>query len=113
MVVSDGEQPGMVNSMASGGCVISGAQVLRSLLFSNVRVQAHASVEESVVMPEVEIGRNCRIRKAVIDRGCRIPEGTVIGENPKEDGKRFRVTAEGVVLVTRNMLGQKHLPYVR
>jgi glucose-1-phosphate adenylyltransferase len=112
MTVSDGEQPSMVDSMASGGCVISGARVLRSLLFSNVRVNAHARVEESVIMPEVEIARHCRIRKAVIDRGCHIPEGMVIGEDLEEDAKHFRVTPKGVVLITRNMLGQKDIPYV-
>lgn len=95
-----------VNSMVSGGCVISGAHLRGSLLFSNVKVHSFALVEDSVVLPEVEVGRHARIRKAIVDRGCRIPEGLVIGENLEEDRKRFRVTDKGVVLVTPEMLHQ-------
>ena len=102
----EGRRGFAVNSMVSGGCVISGSQVRHSLLFSNVKVHSYALVEDSVLLPEVEIGRNCRIRKAVIDRGCKIPDGTVIGENHEEDAKRFRVTDRGVVLVVPEMLGQ-------
>jgi glucose-1-phosphate adenylyltransferase len=112
-VVGEGEKPSFVDSMASGGCIISGAQVLHSLLFSDVRVHAHAQVVESVLLPEVEVSRHCRIHKAILDRGCHIPEGMVIGENVEEDAKRFRVTSQGVVLVTRDMLGQKAKYYVR
>ncbi len=64
-------------------------------------------LEETVVLPEVSIGRDCRIRKAVIDRGTRVPDGTVIGEDPDADARRFRVTRGGVVLVTAEMLGQR------
>lgn len=95
-----------VSSMVSGGCIISGATLRRSLLFSNVRVNAHSNVTESVILPEVEIGEHCRIRRAVIDRGCKIPHGMVIGENLEEDAKRFRVTPKGIVLVVPEMLGQ-------
>jgi len=95
-----------VNSMVSGGCVISGAQVRHSLLFSNVKLHSYATVEDSVLLPEGEVGRNCRIRRAVIDRGCKIPEGMVIGEDLEADAKRFRVTSKGVVLVVPEMLGQ-------
>ena len=112
-IIGDGEKPSFVDSMASGGCVIGGAQVLHSLLFSDVRVHAHAKVEESILLPEVEVSRHCRIRKAILDRGCHIPKGMVIGENLEEDAKRFRVTSQGVVLVTRDMLGQKAKYYVR
>ena len=112
-VVSEGVQPSMVDSMAASGCVIAGAHLSCSLLFSNVRVQAHARVEQSVLLPEVTVARHCRIRKAVIDRAVQIPEGTVIGENLEEDAKRFRVTSQGVVLITRDMLGQKAPPFVR
>jgi len=112
-IFNEGERRGMaIDSMVSGGCVISGAQVNRSLLFSNVKVHSYASVEDSVLLPEVDVGRHCRIRKAVIDRGCRLPEGMVIGENAEEDKQRFRVTAKGVVLVTPDMLGQS-LHFVR
>jgi glucose-1-phosphate adenylyltransferase len=106
-IVSDSEQPGMVDSMASAGCVVTGAHIERSVLFFNVVVQSHAQVQESVLLPEVEIGRHARIRRAIVDRGCIIPEGMVIGENPAEDARRFRVTSQGVVLVTRAMLHQQ------
>lgn len=101
-----------IDSMVSGGCVISGATVRHSLLFSNVRVHSYAEVVDSVVLPDVDIGRNARIRRAVIDKGCRIPPGTVIGEDPGEDARRFHVTEGGVVLVTPDMLGQR-LHYAR
>ncbi|MFO1430173.1 MAG: glucose-1-phosphate adenylyltransferase [Candidatus Competibacteraceae bacterium] len=106
-IVSDGEQPSAVDSMVSSGCVIAGAHLWCSLLFFNVIVNAHTRLEESVLLPEVEIGRNCRIRKAIIDKSCIIPDGTVIGEDPEEDAKRFRVSSQGVVLVTRDMLQQR------
>ena len=96
-----------VNSMVSGGCIICGAVVRHSLLFSNVRVDSEASVTDSVVLPNVLIERGCRIRRAVIDKGCRLVAGTVIGENSEEDSKRFYVSPRGVVLVTPEMLGQQ------
>jgi glucose-1-phosphate adenylyltransferase len=106
-VFDDEERRGMaVDSMVSGGCVISGAKVTSSLLFSNVRVNSYTSVNQTVVLPDVNIGRNCRINKAVIDRGCDIPEGTIIGEDPTADAERFYVSEKGVVLVTPEMLGQ-------
>jgi glucose-1-phosphate adenylyltransferase len=106
-VFDDDERRGMaVDSMVSGGCVISGAKVQDSLLFSNVRVNSYSEVDHSVVLPDVNIGRNCRITKAVIDRGCDIPEGTIIGEDPQADAERFYVSEQGVVLVTPEMLGQ-------
>jgi glucose-1-phosphate adenylyltransferase len=101
-----------VDSMVSGGCVISGALVRRSLLFSSVRVEKQSILEDSVVLPDVEIGQRCRIRKAVIDKGCRIPDGTVIGEDRENDRKRFHLSEGGVVLVAPEMLGQE-LHYVR
>jgi glucose-1-phosphate adenylyltransferase len=105
-VFDDEDRRGMaVDSMVSGGCIISGATVRHSLLFSNVVVNSYAEVHESVVLPNVEVGRYSRIRKAVIDKGCRIPEGTVIGEDPAEDARRFHVSPGGVVVVTPEMLG--------
>jgi glucose-1-phosphate adenylyltransferase len=101
-----------VDSMVSGGCVISGSYVRNSLLFSNVRVNSFSRVEDSVVLPDVNVGRKCRITRAVIDRGCEIPEGTVIGEDPAADAERFHVSEGGVVLVTPEMLGQV-IHYVR
>jgi len=101
-----------VDSMVSGGCVISGATVRHSLLFSNVKVNSFALLQHAVVLPDVRIGRHCRIQHAVIDKGCLVPPGTVIGENLEEDAKRFHVTPGGVVLVTPEMLGQE-LHHVR
>jgi glucose-1-phosphate adenylyltransferase len=101
-----------VDSMVSGGCVISGAKVRHSLLFSNVRVNSYTTLQDTIVLPEVNIGRHCRITKAIIEKGCEIPEGTIIGENRAEDEKRFHVSPGGVVLVTTDMLGQKR-HYVR
>jgi glucose-1-phosphate adenylyltransferase len=98
--------------MVSGGCIISGAEVRHSLLFSNVRVNSFSVVRDSVVLPEVSVGRHCRITKAIIDRGCNIPANTVVGEDLEEDSKRFHVSPGGVVLVTPDALGQK-LHYAR
>ena len=96
-----------IDSMISGGCIISGATVRKSLLFSNVRVHSYSEIEQAVVLPDVEIQRHCRLRKVIIDRGCSIPEGSVIGCDKKQDASNgFRVTSRGVTLVTREMLGQ-------
>ncbi|MDH3420438.1 MAG: glucose-1-phosphate adenylyltransferase [Gammaproteobacteria bacterium] len=97
-----------IDSMVSGGCIISGAKVKRSLLFSNCVVRSYSQVKDSVILPGVEIGRHCRVLKAIIDRGTVIPDGTVIGEDHDADRERgFRVTPSGIVLVTPEMLGQK------
>lgn len=101
-----------VDSMISGGCIVSGALIRHSLLFSDVRVESHSVVEDSVILPEVRIGAHCRIRKAVIDKGCKVPDGTVIGHDPVHDAQRFRVTESGVTLVVPEMLGQR-LHHVR
>ncbi len=93
-----------INSLVSGGCIVSGATVRDSVLFSNVRVHSYSMVECSVVLPEVEIGKGCRIKNVVIDRRCTLPEGLVIGEDPELDAKRFYRSPNGVVLVTRSML---------
>jgi glucose-1-phosphate adenylyltransferase len=102
-----GREGKALDSIVSAGCVISGADIRNSLLFSNVKVHSYAQVRDSVILPEVDIGRHCRIYRAVIDRGCILPEGTVIGENREEDKRRFRVTDKGITLVTPEMLGQK------
>jgi glucose-1-phosphate adenylyltransferase len=95
-----------LNSLVSGGCIISGARVERSLLFWNVRVNSFCRVEDSVFLPNVNVARHCRIRKAVIDKGCKLPEHLVVGENPAEDARRFYRTEGGVTLITADMLGQ-------
>ena len=103
----DGRRGMAVDSMVSGGCIISGAVVRHTLIFSNVRINSFSEIEDSVVLPNVVIERNCRIKKAVIDDGCVVPEGTVIGEDPVADAERFHVTENGVVLVSPDMLGQE------
>ena len=107
-VFDDDDRRGMaVDSTVSGGCIVSGAKISKSLLFSNVRVNCYTSIKESIVLPDVVIGRHCKIRKAIIDRGCVIPEGTEIGvDHERDKASGYRVTAKGVVLVTRGMLGQ-------
>ncbi len=97
-----------INSMVSGGCVVSGASLHRSLLFSNVRVHSYSKLTETVVLPDVEIGEHCRIHRAIIDRGSVVADHTVIGEDVEADRARgFRVTDEGITLVTPDMLGQE------
>jgi len=95
-----------VNTLVSGGCIVSGSYVAHSVLFSEVRVHSFCRVEESVVLPNVIVNRNCRLRKVVIDRGCIIPEGLVVGEDPVADAARFERTEGGVVLITREMLAK-------
>ena len=92
------------NSMISGGCIITGAQVTRSMLFSDVRVNEGAVVDRSVILPHVEIGRGCVVRNAIIDEGVALPDGMRIGLDRELDSQRFRVTERGVVLVTADML---------
>lgn len=112
-VFDDDERRGQaVDSMVSGGCIISGSTVRHSLLFSNVEVHSFSVVQDCVVLPDVTIGRNCRLKKVVIDKGCVIPEGTVIGEDPVADAEKYEVSPNGVVLVTPEMLGQNYR-YVR
>ncbi len=102
----DGRAGCALDSMVSGGCLVIGATVRRSVLFSNVRVELDSLVEESVLLPNVSVGRGCVVRRAVLDKGCRIPDGMQIGVNPVHDAERFHVIANGVALVTRDMLGQ-------
>lgn len=105
-IFDDEDRRGMaVDSMVSGGCIISGAVVKHSLLFSNVKIHSYSQIEDAVILPDVDVGRNCRLTKVILDKGCKIPDGTVIGEDPVEDAKRFHVSPEGVVLVTPDMLG--------
>lgn len=96
-----------VDSLVSGGCIISGSTVRRSLLFSSVNVHSYADIEDSVILPHVDIGRYVTLKKVVLDKGCIIPEGMAIGVDPVEDAKRFYVTEKGVTLVTPEMLGQE------
>ncbi|MEJ2256436.1 MAG: glucose-1-phosphate adenylyltransferase [Woeseiaceae bacterium] len=104
----DGRRGSAIQSMVSGGCLVSGAEIRRSLLFSQVKVDSYSTVADSVVLPEVHIQRNCRLNRCIIDGGSVIEEGTVIGEDHEADRKRgFRVTDQGVTLVTPDLLGQQ------
>lgn len=96
-----------LNCLVSGGCIISGGTVSRSLLFSNVRVRSYSNIEDSVIMPDVQIGRNCSIKRAIIDTGTILPDGTDVGVDAERDKARgFRVTENGITLVTPDHLGQ-------
>lgn len=97
-----------VDSMVAGGCIVSGSQIRHSLLFPRVRVHSFSEITDSVLFPNVVVGRNCKIRKALIDRGCVIPPGTQIGYDEAEDKRRFRISPKGVVLVTPDMLDEKY-----
>ena len=101
----DGRRGMAVDSAVSGGCIISGSHLKKTLLFSNVRVHSYSSIEETIILPGAVINRHCKIRHAIIDRSCEIPEGTVIGFDLEQDkANGFRVSSKGVVLVTRSML---------
>ena len=103
----DGRRGMAVDSAVSGGCIISGSHLIKTLLFSDVRVHSYSNIEETVILPEVVINRHCKIRRAIIDRGCEIPEGAVIGFDAEQDkANGFRISSKGIVLVTRGMLGQ-------
>jgi glucose-1-phosphate adenylyltransferase len=102
----EGKHGLVVSTLVSGGCIVSGSHVANTVLFSNVRVDAFSHVESAVVLPGVTIGRGCRLRNVVIDRGCTLPEGLVIGEDPVLDAQRFERTAGGVCLITRDMLAR-------
>jgi glucose-1-phosphate adenylyltransferase len=93
-----------VNSMVSGGCIISGALVRASLLFSDVRVDERSLIDGSVILPHVDIGKGCQVSRAIVDEGCQIPDGMQIGIDREADARRFLVTESGVVLVTADML---------
>jgi glucose-1-phosphate adenylyltransferase len=93
-----------VNTMVSGGCIVSGSHVANSVLFSNVRVHSFCNIDQAVILPGVTVERNCRLRKVVLDRGCTVPEGMIIGEDPVLDSERFERTETGVVLVTQAMI---------
>jgi len=96
-----------VSSLVSGGCIISGTEIRQSLLFTGVHTNSYASLEQAVVLPQVEVARSAKLRKVVIDRGVRIPEGLVVGEDPEEDAKWFRVSEGGVTLITQPMLDKR------
>lgn len=101
----DGRRGYAVDSTVSGGCIISGAKISQSLLFSDVHVHSYSSIEQSVILPQVDIAQHVNIKRAIIDTGCQIPQGMSIGINKEEDIARgFRISQDGIVLVTKDML---------
>ncbi|HZE91646.1 MAG TPA: sugar phosphate nucleotidyltransferase, partial [Rhizobacter sp.] len=94
-----------IESLVSGGCLVSG-HVFRTVLFSSVRVHSYATVNWSVLLPGVQVGRGARLTRAVVDRGCSIPDGMVIGEDDALDAERFYRSENGITLVTRDMLNK-------
>ncbi len=103
----DGRRGMAVDSLVSGGDIISGAVVRHSLLFSRVHVHSYAEIEDSVILPDVDIGRRAKLRRVVMDKHCRVPEGLTIGYDIEADRKRFHVSENGITLVTPEMLGQQ------
>ena len=104
VIHDDGQRAEVTDSLLSGGCIVTGASIQRSLLFTRTHVHPGASLEDAVLLPSVEVGRSARLKKVVIDRGVRIPEGLVVGENPAVDAQRFRRSTAGVCLITQPML---------
>ncbi len=107
-VFDDDDRRGMaIDSLVSGGCIISGSTVRRSLLFSDVRVDSHCNIEDSVLLPKVHVGNHVTLKRVIVDKSCKIPDGLEVGINPAEDRRRFHVSQNGVTLITPEMLGQK------
>lgn len=100
----DGRRGMAVDSMVSGGVIVSGATVRRSVLFTGVQVHSYSTVEKSVILPQASIGRHCKLRRVILDEGCHLPPHTIIGYDAKEDARRFHRSPEGVVLVTHAMI---------
>ena len=103
----DGRRGMAVDSLISGGCIVSGSAVRRSVLFSNVNVQDFCKIEDSVILPNVEIGNNVTLRRAIVDKRCRLPSGLTVGVDPEADRKRFHVTDRGVTVIVPENLGQR------
>jgi glucose-1-phosphate adenylyltransferase len=100
----DGRRGVAISSLVSGDCIVSGSSITRSLLFTGVRANSYSNLEEAVVLPRCQIGRGARLRRVVLDRGVVIPPGLVVGEDPGLDAQRFRRTANGVCLITQEMI---------
>jgi len=97
----------MIDAIASGGCVISESHVERSMLFSNVKVSSGCHLEGVLALPDCTIGANCQLTNVILDNGCHVPDGSVIGQDPAADSERFYRSEQGVVVINRGMLGQE------
>jgi glucose-1-phosphate adenylyltransferase len=102
----DGRRGKAVASLVSGGCIVSGSKLKRTLLFTGVRVHSYSMVEGSVILPYAEIGQHVHLKNVVIDRGVKIPDGLVVGEDPVLDAQRFRRTEKGICLITTPMINR-------
>jgi len=100
----EGRRGQAVSSLVSGGCIVSGANLRRSLLFTGVRLNSYSHIENAVILPYVDVGRKSTLRNVVVDRGVVIPEGLVVGEDPVLDAQRFRRTEKGICLITQPMI---------
>jgi glucose-1-phosphate adenylyltransferase len=100
-----------LDALVSSGCTVNGAAILRSVLFTNCSVERGSLVEDSIVLPSVQIGRHVRLRRAIVDKFCLLPDGFEAGVDRAADEARFRVTRQGVVLITPEMLGQNMHQY--
>ena len=100
----DGRRGTAISSMVAGGCVVSGASLKRSLLFTGVHLHSYSHVEGAVILPHVHIHRNAKLRNVIIERGVVIPAGLIVGEDPLIDALRFRRTEKGVCLITQEMI---------
>ena len=100
----DGRRGMAVSSLVSGGCIVSGSMLRRTLLFTGVKVHSYSTLDDVVVLPYVEIGRKVRLKRVVVERGVTIPDGLVVGEDPELDAKRFRRSANGVCLINNSMI---------
>lgn len=104
-VFDDAERRGLaVDSLVSAGCIVSGSSVRRSLLFTDARVNSYSAIEDSVILPGVDIGRHCTLRKTIVASRCQVPEGLVVGEDPEADAERFHRTEQGITLITPDAL---------
>ena len=106
----DGRRGMAVSSLVSGDCIVSGASLQRSLIFTGARINSYSELEEAVILPEVTVGRGARLSKVVVDRGVTIPGGLVVGEEPELDARRFRRTERGVCLITQPMIDRLEAP---
>ena len=107
-VFDDDERRGTaIDSIVSGGCIVSGSSVRRSVLFSRARVHSYCNIEEAVILPDVEIGRHCILKRVVVDKYCKLREGLQAGVDLEADRRRFHVTDGGVTLITPEMIGQR------
>jgi glucose-1-phosphate adenylyltransferase len=104
----EGRRGCAISSLVAGGSIISGATVTHSLLSNHVHVHSYAQIDNSVLLPEVDVGRHVRLRNVVVDRGVRIPPGLVVGEDPDADSRNFRRTENGITLITQRMIDRLH-----